>query len=197
MISGLAHINLTVPRDTLDQATEFYGTTLGLTPRPVPALQRGTLAWFDIGSSSSSSSSPPQQVHIAFGAATDFAAESSRHPCFRLESPEALLALRQRIWDHYVRGGDAAPKAADKPGEEDSGTFSFSFPSPFPFPSRSSFFNGFKRLERRRIPEALLRPRLRRQQTRIQPVTRRPGGWLGKMRGRRRESQSVWFRCVE
>lgn len=48
MISGLAHINLTVPKDTLAAATEFYGTTLGLTPRPVPSLQCGTLAWFDI-----------------------------------------------------------------------------------------------------------------------------------------------------
>lgn len=45
MISGLAHVNLTVPAGTLDQANAFYGDTLGLTARPVPQLQKGTLAW--------------------------------------------------------------------------------------------------------------------------------------------------------
>lgn len=49
--------------------------------------------------------------------------KSSRHPCFKLESPEALLELRQRIWDHHQKGGAAAPKEADKPGEADSGKF--------------------------------------------------------------------------
>lgn len=112
MITGLAHVNLTVPQDTLSLANEFYGTTLGLTPRPVPQLQKDRLAWFDIGSSG-------QQIHIAFGSNEP---ESSRHPCFRVESPEALLELRQRIWAHYERGGASAPKAADKPGEENSGT---------------------------------------------------------------------------
>ena len=62
-----------------------------------------------------------QQIHIAFGPNE---LKSSRHPCFRLESPEALLELRQRIYDHHVAGGAAAPQEADKPGEEDSGTFS-------------------------------------------------------------------------
>jgi catechol 2,3-dioxygenase-like lactoylglutathione lyase family enzyme len=119
MISGLAHVNLTVPKDTLPQAVEFYGETLGLTPRPVPALQKGNLAWFDIPSSSQQ----VQQVHIAFGTPSDFENPSSRHPCFRVESPESLLALRKRIWDHFQRGGPAAPQAADKPGDVDSGTF--------------------------------------------------------------------------
>ncbi|KAJ2968924.1 hypothetical protein NUW58_g10111 [Xylaria curta] len=39
MITGLHHINLVVPPDTLDDAAAFYGSTLGLTPRAVPALQ--------------------------------------------------------------------------------------------------------------------------------------------------------------
>jgi 4-hydroxyphenylpyruvate dioxygenase-like putative hemolysin len=30
LISGLAHVNLTIPRGTLDQAFDFYGNTLGL-----------------------------------------------------------------------------------------------------------------------------------------------------------------------
>ena len=45
MITGYAHVNLTVPEGTLKQADTFYGETLGLTPREVPQLQRGMLAW--------------------------------------------------------------------------------------------------------------------------------------------------------
>lgn len=111
MISGLAHVNLLVPPGTLSHATSFYGETLGLKPRAVPAHMTGNLAWFDIADSG-------QQVHIAFGSNE---ARSSRHPCFRIESPEALLQLRQRIWEHYERGDDGAPKEADKPGAVDSG----------------------------------------------------------------------------
>jgi 4-hydroxyphenylpyruvate dioxygenase-like putative hemolysin len=44
-ITGIAHVNLTVPPGTLDQAAEFYGSTLGFTRVPVPVLQKETLAW--------------------------------------------------------------------------------------------------------------------------------------------------------
>ncbi|EKV05088.1 hypothetical protein PDIG_37920 [Penicillium digitatum PHI26] len=111
MISGIAHINLSIPRDTLEQAEEFYGTTLGLTPSPVPEFQKGTILWFDIGSSG-------QQVHISFGSTDPL---SSRHPCFKLSSREELEELKTNIYDHHVRGGAAAPLAADKPGEVNSG----------------------------------------------------------------------------
>ena len=47
---------------------------------------------FDIGDSG-------QQVHIAFGQNENL--KSSRHPCFKIHSPDALLALRQRIWVRY------------------------------------------------------------------------------------------------
>jgi hypothetical protein len=33
LIQGLAHVNLTVPAGTLDQANDFYGGTLGLNVR--------------------------------------------------------------------------------------------------------------------------------------------------------------------
>lgn len=46
MITGLAHINLLVPRGTLDQAYTFYGETLGLYAAPVPERQKGTIAWY-------------------------------------------------------------------------------------------------------------------------------------------------------
>ncbi|KAG0161545.1 putative glyoxalase family protein [Penicillium digitatum] len=121
MISGIAHINLSIPRDTLEQAEEFYGTTLGLTPSPVPEFQKGTILWFDIGSSG-------QQVHISFGSTDPL---SSRHPCFKLSSREELEELKTNIYDHHVRGGAAAPLAADKPGEVNSGTQGKEYPTRF------------------------------------------------------------------
>jgi hypothetical protein len=107
MISGLAHINLTVPPGTLPDAEIFYGTTLGLTSRPVPAHMAGQLAWFDIGTSG-------QQVHIAHcSAGTVNEAQAQRHPCFKVESPEALEKLMGRVLKHYKEGGDAAPREAE------------------------------------------------------------------------------------
>ena len=111
MISGLAHVNILVPPGTLEQADHFYGETLGLKPREVPKLQKNSLRWFDIGDSG-------QQVHVALGMNKT---KSSRHPCFKIESPDALLQLRQRIWEHFTTGGPAAPQEADKPGDKDSG----------------------------------------------------------------------------
>lgn len=115
MISGIAHINLIIPRGTLDQAKDFYGNTLGLKSRQVPELQKASLAWFDIADSG-------QQVHIAFGPDE---IKSARHPCFKIASPDALLALRQKIWEHHESGGDAAPQEADRPGAENSGKYAF------------------------------------------------------------------------
>lgn len=112
MITGIAHINLLVPPGTLDHARTFYSETLGLKPRAVPAHRVHDLAWFDIADSG-------QQVHIAPG--TNEEAKSSRHPCFKLGSPEQLLELRAKIWEHFERGGEAAPKEADQPGGVSSG----------------------------------------------------------------------------
>ncbi|KAK4542350.1 hypothetical protein LTR36_006806 [Oleoguttula mirabilis] len=121
MISGLAHINLLVPPGTLAHAETFYGETLGLTPRPVPKMQKDSLRWFDIADSG-------QQVHIAFGPNES---KSSRHPCFKLESQDALLKLRRRIWEHHEKGGEAAPEEADRPGEVNSGDQGVEYPSRF------------------------------------------------------------------
>ncbi|CAJ2505755.1 Uu.00g131490.m01.CDS01 [Anthostomella pinea] len=124
MIAGIHHVNLVVPRDTLPEAAAFYGETLGLTPRQVPSLQVGSLLWFDIGTSG-------QQVHIAFGKPDDFAFDSSAHPCFRVGDGEKLLELRRRIYAHFEKGGAGAPKAADKPGGEDSGAKGVEYPQRF------------------------------------------------------------------
>ncbi|KAG8166034.1 hypothetical protein KVR01_004586 [Diaporthe batatas] len=113
LITGLHHINLTVPHGTLHHAAAFYGSTLGLTPRPVPAAQAHELAWFDIGASG-------QQVHVSLpkheNDSVDASLSLSRHPCFRVGSPAALLALQERVHAHFVRGGGGAPAAADAPG---------------------------------------------------------------------------------
>lgn len=45
MISGIAHVNLTVTPGTLEHAEEFYAKTLGLVSAPVPELQKGTILW--------------------------------------------------------------------------------------------------------------------------------------------------------
>ncbi|KAF3398028.1 hypothetical protein F1880_005757 [Penicillium rolfsii] len=121
MITSIAHINLTVHPGTLEQAQEFYGQTLGLSSAPVPELQIGTLLWFDIGSSG-------QQIHISCGS-TD--PESTRHPCFKLPGRDELEALKKSIYDHHIRGGAAAPMAADKPGEEASGAKGKEYPQRF------------------------------------------------------------------
>lgn len=69
-------------------------------------------ARFNIGDSG-------QQVHIAFGPPND--PKASRHPCFKLKDPDALLELQGKIHKHFEAGGAGAPVAADKPGEMNSG----------------------------------------------------------------------------
>jgi len=124
MIIGIAHVNLTVPSGTLEYAAEFYGTTLGLTRVAVPVLQKHELAWFDI-------TLKGQQIHISSSSPLPNEPTASRHPCFKLESKEKLQELRERIWSHFERGGEAAPMAADKPGSEDSGAKGVEYPTRF------------------------------------------------------------------
>ncbi|EPS25895.1 hypothetical protein POX_c04272 [Penicillium oxalicum] len=121
MIIGIAHVNLTVTPGSLDHAQQFYGETLGLKSAPVPEHQVGSLLWFDVGSRE-------QQIHISCGS-TD--PESRRHPCFRLSGRDELEAMKQAVYEHHVRGGPAAPMAADKPGEENSGSKGKEYPQRF------------------------------------------------------------------
>jgi catechol 2,3-dioxygenase-like lactoylglutathione lyase family enzyme len=51
MITGIAHINLTVPEGSLHLADEFYRDTLGLKKVPVPRAQENSLAWYVIARS--------------------------------------------------------------------------------------------------------------------------------------------------
>lgn len=128
MITGIAHINLTVPEGTLDQAEAFYSGVLGFTRVPVPELQKGTLAWYEsivcfkyhiiILTKSSRFDITPrgQQIHIAFGPPSE---KSSRHPCFRVESPEALLKLQTKVYDYFTGAEEKGkPVEADQPGTD-------------------------------------------------------------------------------
>ncbi|KIM99341.1 hypothetical protein OIDMADRAFT_20018 [Oidiodendron maius Zn] len=124
MITGIAHVNLVVPPGTLDHAKDFYGVTLGFHLVSPPAIMQDVLAWFDI-------TPKGQQIHIAFGEPSDFAAHSSRHPCFRVESAEALLLLQARVWEHFERGDASAPVMADKPGGPISGAVASDIPKRF------------------------------------------------------------------
>ncbi|EPE06381.1 glyoxalase family [Ophiostoma piceae UAMH 11346] len=126
LITGIHHVNIIVPRDTLDAAHAFYENILGFVSIPVPELQRGTLAWFNV--------TDTQQVHVAFGRDFDFSGDattSSRHPCFKVASPDALLTLQRKIWDFYQKAGSGAPRACDQPGAESSGAKGVEYPSRF------------------------------------------------------------------
>jgi hypothetical protein len=65
-----------------------------------------------------------QQIHISTNGPPN-EPKSSRHPCFKLESVDALNQLRQNIYTHFENGGEGKPLEADKPGAEDSGEFVF------------------------------------------------------------------------
>ncbi|WWD19472.1 hypothetical protein CI109_103932 [Kwoniella shandongensis] len=125
-ISSIAHINLTVPEGSLHLADAFYRDTLGLEKTEVPKAQQGTLAWYNISSSG-------QQIHVSHPTSPSELLQptSRQHPCFRLASPEALRELQKRIWEHYKRGGDSAPKDADEPGAENSGAKGEEYPTRF------------------------------------------------------------------
>ncbi|PYH89614.1 glyoxalase family protein [Aspergillus ellipticus CBS 707.79] len=123
MITGLHHVNILVPEGSLPQAESFYSSTLGLVSAPVPHLQKGTLLWFNLTPDGS------QQIHVAFGPNPE--QDSRRHACLKVGSPEDLLALQQRVWEHHVRGGEDAPVHADRPGGENSGAKGVEYPSRF------------------------------------------------------------------
>ena len=49
MITGIAHINLVVPRGTLDLAKDFYSGTLGFHIVNPPEVMKDVLAWYAAG----------------------------------------------------------------------------------------------------------------------------------------------------
>ena len=57
---------------------------------------------FDIGESG-------QQIHISSKPAPGNEFKAARHPCFKVESPEALVLLQGRIWGHFEGKSEGAP----------------------------------------------------------------------------------------
>ncbi|OXH31296.1 hypothetical protein J008_03662 [Cryptococcus neoformans] len=143
---AIQHVNLAIPKGTLEQAQEFYGDVIGFKNDQVPQLQRGTILWFRVGDG-------PQQIHVSFEkgstetgpALSDPSPISSRHPCFSLPSQEALTALQERIYEHHIKGVPASAQECDKPGGENSGSkvSLVSLPSSIP-PPRFPFHPTFK-----------------------------------------------------
>ncbi|QSZ37025.1 hypothetical protein DSL72_009117 [Monilinia vaccinii-corymbosi] len=125
LITGIAHVNLTVLPGTLPLAKKFYDEVLGFTSVPVPALQKDHLAWFDITPGG-------QQIHIS-DSASPTEPKSSRHPCFRVASPEALVELQRKVWSFFEseETGEARPREADRPGETASGSKGVEYPIRF------------------------------------------------------------------
>ncbi|KAK5942822.1 hypothetical protein PMZ80_005388 [Knufia obscura] len=119
LISGLHHVNIQVPPQTLHIASQFYAGTLGLTQTPAPDSMKAHLAWFDMGSSG-------QQIHITSQFHLDQAqmkaqSESPRHLCFKILSEDKLDQLQERIWQLYKTGGESAPVHCDDPAQTASG----------------------------------------------------------------------------
>ena len=67
-----------------------------------------------------------QQIHVSHpNNPSELLQPTSRqHPCFKIDSMADLIALQTRIHEHFERGGESAPKGADKPGAENSGKWS-------------------------------------------------------------------------
>lgn len=119
LISGLHHVNLLVPPNTLHLAKAFYCGILGLDAATVPQSAKAHLAWFNIGGSG-------QQIHISSQyylneVQMKAQTESPRHPCFKIGSETKLEKLQDMIWRLYEEGGDGAPVYCDQPGEDNGG----------------------------------------------------------------------------
>lgn len=115
LISGLDHVNLLVPCQTLHLAHAFYSGSLGLSPIPVPSSNpfKGLVGWFDIAGSG-------QQIHIMSAhhlgpAQLRAQTESQRHFCFKIRTLEKLQKLQGIIWQLYERGDEGAPTYCDEP----------------------------------------------------------------------------------
>lgn len=120
MISGLHHVNLLVPPQTLHLAVSFYNSTLGLKQADVPTSAKAHLAWFDVDGRGS------QQIHITSQhyltqAEAKAQYDSPRHLCFKIPSEEKLEKLQKRIWQRYESGGEGAPVYCDELGQDNAG----------------------------------------------------------------------------
>ena len=118
-ISGLHHVNLLVPPNSLPLANSFYSGVLGFSTTPVPNSSKTHLAWFNVGNTG-------QQLHVTSEhylsqAQLKAQAESPRHACFKIVSEEKLVQLQKAIYKLYEKGGEGAPVHCDEPGDNNNG----------------------------------------------------------------------------
>jgi len=62
-----------------------------------------------------------QQIHISSKPTKANEPDAPRHPCFKVESIDALARLQGKIWESFEKGEAGKPLQADKPGSEGSG----------------------------------------------------------------------------
>jgi catechol 2,3-dioxygenase-like lactoylglutathione lyase family enzyme len=102
MITGLDHIQISIPAGRLAQALQFYENTLGFTRVPKPAELSQTGAWLEQGG-----------ISLHLGEEENFATDGRAHPAFKVSDVQALMdaciaAGYKHRWDNgpagYKRG---------------------------------------------------------------------------------------------
>ena len=98
MIEAIDHVQLAAPAGCEEDARKFFGEVCGLEeiPKPEGLAARGG-AWFLCGA---------QQLHV--GVEEGFTPSRKAHPAFRVDSPDELRSLAERIgevrWDDDLVG---------------------------------------------------------------------------------------------
>ena len=88
-----------------------------------------------------------------------------------------LIKLQTKIWEHYEKGGDSAPVAADKVGGENSGQFGLSMRALVPGLSTNSLVSYRFLVPRRQEPKE------RNILAGSSPETMRTTGWSSVSKG--------------
>ncbi|MGN6250953.1 MAG: VOC family protein [Marmoricola sp.] len=96
MITGLDHVQITIPVGSETAAREYYGTVLEMTevPKPAALAQRGG-CWFTSGSA---------VLHL--GVEEPFAPAKKAHPAFVVTDLDALAAALQQRGAIVTRSDD-------------------------------------------------------------------------------------------
>lgn len=81
MITGLDHIQISIPQGRVADALAFYAGVLGFTRVPKPAELPQTGAWLTLSG-----------INIHLGEQNDFATDGHAHPAFCVSDLHSLLA---------------------------------------------------------------------------------------------------------
>jgi catechol 2,3-dioxygenase-like lactoylglutathione lyase family enzyme len=100
MLTGIAHVNLTVPTDTLDEAEAFYSNTLGMQRVPVPALQKDRLAWYVVSYGPSAISAVSWIKAHEQNEGSTSPPKVSKYTSLSVQQPRSPLATLVFKWSH-------------------------------------------------------------------------------------------------